>query len=353
MTTQEPITYKRRTVHYKRAVIGGSKQYLQSILEEALGEGGAYELASSRKEQIDPNDPSAGFHLINKSQHYESIFFGQFLLFEPGKTQATITMEDNAQAYKIDPITTASLKKRKGDKGTEKEFVESILYFGVYKNHVLIVQSAALRTKEFEQHVNNLFANNTLSTTGVISIIFKDKPANSIVKKLEESPVKSVVLGRSPIESEQLQLNPKRDKEAAKREIQRLESKTVQFKPAGIGTKILDTVLGDGWASKLDLDDSLDEANLNVKLEISYNRTTTGSGQFVLDTIASSLRDLDNDSVRVELKNGGIITGKELKLSDSLNVQVHEGLLSEDDLYLKMFKWLSANILNGEIDNRG
>ncbi|MDX7065772.1 hypothetical protein SJ089_22600 [Enterobacter hormaechei] len=46
MTTQEPITYKRRTVHYKRAVIGGSKQYLQSILEEALGEGGAYELAS-------------------------------------------------------------------------------------------------------------------------------------------------------------------------------------------------------------------------------------------------------------------------------------------------------------------
>ena len=78
MTTQEPTTYKRRTVHYKRAVIGGSKQYLQSILEEALGEGGAYELASSRKEQIDPNDPSAGFHLINKSQHYESIFFGQF-----------------------------------------------------------------------------------------------------------------------------------------------------------------------------------------------------------------------------------------------------------------------------------
>ena len=146
-----------------------------------MSEGGVYELASSRKEQIDPNDPSAGFHLINKSQHYESIFRA-VLLFEPGKTQATITMEDNAQAYKIDPITTASLKKRKGDKGTEKEFVESILYFGIYKNHVLIVQSAALRTKEFEQHVNNLFANNTLSTTGVTSIIFKDKPANSIVK---------------------------------------------------------------------------------------------------------------------------------------------------------------------------
>ena len=62
---------------------------------------------------------------------------------------------------------------------------------------------------------------------------------------------------------------------------------------------------------------------------------------------------MDGDSVKVELKNGGVITGKELKLSDSFNVQVFDGLLSEDDLYLKMFKWLSANILNGEIDNRG
>ena len=71
MTTQEPITYKRRTVHYKRAVIGGSKQYLQSILEEALGEGGVYELASSRKEQIDPNDPSAKQH-YGDGQHHQT-----------------------------------------------------------------------------------------------------------------------------------------------------------------------------------------------------------------------------------------------------------------------------------------
>nr|DAL17466.1 MAG TPA_asm: hypothetical protein [Caudoviricetes sp.] len=353
MESQEPISYKKRTVHYKRAVLGGTKQHLQEILEQALGEGGAFSLASSRKEQVDPNDPSAGFHFINKSQHYESIFFGQFLLFEPGKTQATITLEDNAQSYEIAPITTASLKKRKGDKGSEKEFVESILYFGVYKNHVLIVQSAALRVKEFELHINNLFANNNSSTTGITSVIFNDKPANSIVKKLEESPVKSVVLGRSPIESEQIELNPNKNKVALRDEIKRLESKTVQFKPAGIGTKILNSVLGDGWASKLDLEDSLDEANLQVKLEISYNRKTTGSGQSVLDSIATSLRDLDNDNVRVELKNGGVITGKQLKLSDSLNVQVFEGMLSEEDLYLKMYKWLSSNILSGEIDNKG
>ncbi|WP_370421940.1 hypothetical protein AB9Q29_016570 [Pantoea vagans] len=353
MTTREPTVYKRRTVHYKRAVIGGSKETLQQILENALGAGGEFELAANRKEQVDPKDPTAGFHLINKSQHYESIFFGQFLLFEPGKTQALLTMNENAHSYQIDPITTASIKKRKGDKSGDKEFVESILYFGVYKNHVLIVQSAALRSKEFEQHLNNLLANNVDSTTGVKSIIFQEKPANSVVKKIESSPVKNVVLGKSPIESEEIQLNPVKDKTSLKSEQKRLESKTVQFKPSGIGSKILNSVLGDGWASKLDLEDSLDEANLQVKLEISYNRTTTGSGQFVLDSIATSLRDLDSDNVRVELKNGGVITGKELKLSESLNVQVYEGMISEDDLYLKMYKWLSGNILNGEVDNRG
>lgn len=353
MTTQQPMVYKRRTVHYKRAVIGGSKQTLQQVLEKALGAGGEFEFAVARKEQVDPKDPTAGFHFINKSQHYENIFFGQFLLFEPGKTQAMLTMNDDAQSYQIDPITTASIKKKKGDKGGDKEFVESILYFGAYKNHVLIVQSAALRSKEFEQHLNNLFSNNTASITGIKSIIFQEKPANSVVKKLEASPVKNVVLGRSPIESEVMHLNPKKDKKSLEIEQSRLESKTVQFKPSGIGSKILNSVLGDGWASKLDLDDSLDEANLQVKLEISYNRTTTGSGQFVLDSIATSLRDLDSDNVRVELKNGGVITGKDLKLSESLNVQVFDGMLSEDDLYLKMYKWLSNNILNGEIENKG
>lgn len=354
MVEQEPVTtYRRRTVHYKRAVIGGCKRHLQGILEEVLGKGGVFELAASRKEQIDIKNPTAGFHFINKSQHYESILFGQFLLFEPGKTQATITMDDDASSYEINPITTASLKKKKGDKDLDKEFVESILYFGVYKNHVLIVQSAALRVKEFESHLNHLLANNSGTTTGITSIILQDKPANTIVKKLKESPVKSVVLGGRRIIKKTMKLNPKKSPEKVEKEFKRLESKTVQFKPAGIGTKILNTVLGEGWASELNLDDSLDEANLNVKLEISYNRTTTGSGQFVLDSIATSLRDLDNDSVRVELKNGGVITGKELKLSDALSVQFYDGFLSEDDLYLKMFSWLNNNILSGEIDNRG
>lgn len=124
MTTQESSTaYKRRTVHYKRAIIGGSKQTLQKILEDAIGKGGEFELAVNRKEQIDPKDPTGGFHLINKSQHFESILFGQFLLFEPGKTQAMLTMDEQAQSYKIDPITTASIKRKE----VIKEEIRSLL----------------------------------------------------------------------------------------------------------------------------------------------------------------------------------------------------------------------------------
>lgn len=157
--------------------------------------------------------------------------------------------------------------------------------------------------------MNNLLANNSGSTTGVKSIIFQEKPASSVVRQLESSPVKNVVLGRSPIESEEIEVSTKKDINSIKSEQKRLESKTVQFKPSGIGTKILNSVLGDGWATKLDLEDSLDDANLQVKLEISYNRKTTGSGQFVLDSIATSLRDLDDDNVKIELKMVELLLG--------------------------------------------
>lgn len=339
---------RKRTVHYKRAVIGGSDLTLQDILQSALGTGGYYSLASSRREQVAPEDPLSGFRLINKNTNYESVFFGQFLFFESGKVQSLITMDEDASSYDINPLTTDLLK---GGDEIKKEFVESILYFGVYKNHVVIVQSHALRIKDFEKHLNHLFTNVPELANGVSSIIFNDKPAESVVRKLEKAPVKSIVLGRSPISSEAIAVAPPKDQQAVMNEVSRLDAKTVTIKPCGLGTKILDSVLGPSWSERLDLKDALDDANLQVKLEITYSRTTTKTGQAVIDSIATSLRDLDDDNIRIDLKGGGSISGSELRLSAPLHIQFHNGLLYEDDLYFKMYSWLSGHIVSGEIDN--
>ncbi|MFH4134694.1 hypothetical protein WAI79_19990, partial [Acinetobacter baumannii] len=44
----------------------------------------------------------------------------------------------------------------------------------------------------------------------------------------------------------------------------------------------------------LKLEDGLDDANLKLKLTLTYNRKTSKSGQKVIDTVASSMRHNDD-----------------------------------------------------------
>lgn len=65
------------------------------------------------------------------------------------------------------------------------------------------------------------------------------------------------------------------------------------------------SIFGDNWANDINIKDSLDEANLQVSLEITYFRKTNDSGQAVIDSIATSLRHLDEDDISIKLQGGG------------------------------------------------
>ncbi|HGX9488834.1 TPA: hypothetical protein QHU29_004727, partial [Escherichia coli] len=106
---------------------------------------------------------------------------------------------------------------------------------------------------------------------------------------------------------------------------------------------------GDNWANDINIKDSLDEANLQVSLEITYFRKTNDSGQAVIDSIATSLRHLDEDDISIKLQGGGEITGKEIKLSGKISVEHNNGIIDENDLFLKMHKWLFSKLDAGEL----
>ena len=79
--------------------------------------------------------------------------------------------------------------------------------------------------------------------------------------------------------------------------------------------------VGEKWFDDLKLEDSLDESNLQVNLEITYFRKTNKDGQLLMDTLATSLRNMDEDDIEITLKGGGTIKGGDLKLSGSISVQ--------------------------------
>ncbi|MGK7630910.1 hypothetical protein ACSRCY_23670, partial [Salmonella enterica] len=70
-----------------------------------------------------------------------------------------MTIADDVNYYDINAITSKQIKLAEDDEISEadkqkitREFVDSILYFGIRDNHVMIVQSSALRTKDIESH---------------------------------------------------------------------------------------------------------------------------------------------------------------------------------------------------------
>ncbi|MFH4181062.1 hypothetical protein WDA55_23695, partial [Acinetobacter baumannii] len=69
----------------------------------------------------------------------------------------------------------------------------------------------------------------------------------------------------------------------------------------------------------LKLEDGLDDANLKLKLTLTYNRKTSKSGQKVIDTVASSMRHND-DYVRT-LEDGTKVTADNLKMSGKKSVK--------------------------------
>lgn len=332
-----------KIVHYKRAVIPNVASSLQNILLGIIGDGGSAENVLLRQEKISPSDDNSGIRFLNKSNTYKTILFGQLVLFEKDKSQSLLEINDNVRFYDINSITSNDIIID-GDNARDKkrEFVDSILYFGVLNNHVIIVQSTSLRFKEFESHLNWLI--DRFTELQNFTLLLEDKPSEAIMQKMKGSPAKSIRIGSLPITSE-----VKKDN-ASFAQKPTGSVKTIKYRPTGKGGSLLKAFLGDNWADDIDLKDSLDDANLQVSLEITYFRKTNDGGQAIIDSIATSLRHIDVDDYSIKLQGGGEITGKEIKLSGNINVEYNNGIIDENDLFLKMHKWLLSKLEAGELN---
>lgn len=353
---------RSKVIQYKRAVIPNCTATLQQIIDSIISENGTAHKVSTRREQINPSDSNSGFRMVNRSSTFKTVLFGQLILFEQGKSQTLMTIADDVNYYDINAITSKQIKLAEDDAISEhdkekitREFVDSILYFGIRDNHVMIVQSSSLRTKDIENHLNWLIHSFGNIFNGDDFLVLQDKPTEDTIRKMHESPVKKINLGSVPIKNADsndvvtlknisdpldLPVNTREPLEKVKK---------IKFMPTGKGGDIMKAAFGEGWFNNLQLEDSLDESNLQVNLEITYFRKTNKDGQRVLDTLATSLRNLDDEDISINLQGGGVIKGSDLKLSGKINVQYNNGLIDENDLYLQMHKWLASKVQTGEV----
>lgn len=340
-----------KTIHYKRASLTGGVN-LQQLLQEILSPDGPVSKASRRRETVNSDDGS--FRVINHNRLHNGIMFCQMIYFEPGRSQAFITMDEDAEAYVLDALTNDKLNQLDPAEGREqekhrREFVDSLLYFGVFDNHVVVMQSSALRSRELEAHLGWLIG--TYGADPMMTVILSDQPSQETYEKIVKAPVKRISIG-TPVETQQEQDGAeKADNSTPVPDETHLDARRVKFYPSGLAADVISAAMGADWFDRLDLNEDLDDANLQVSLEISYFRQTTKAGQKVIDNLATSLRHLEEADVRVDLKGGGILKGADLKMSGPISVsRLENGLMDEGVLYHKMHAWLVSKLRNGDAD---
>jgi len=251
-----------------------------------------------------------------------NMLFGVLASFERGTHQLTVAEDDDAESLTVEQVAPPKTEQDK-----RREFLEGTCYFGILKNHVVLVSSQSLNAKAAELHFNWLMehasvmgSDNRVALSDQVSKVTRERIQAAHVKEVQiGAPLFDVQQGdgASPAPGTQL--------------------KSVNY--TGLGLDILRQVVGEDFISKLRLADAVD-GNIEVSLSVRYKRTTSTKAQKVLDNIALAMRNIDEDEVKLTLDSGGTIKGKDLKLSNTLRVEGRDGIPNPDALFEKMREWL-------------
>ncbi|MFH4338270.1 hypothetical protein WAJ35_23090, partial [Acinetobacter baumannii] len=109
----------------------------------------------------------------------QSMFFGELIIVESGKAQAVLKIDnDSATEFPIKTYLTEDLPDDE-DESVEvvrKEFIDSVLYFGVIDNHVAIIQSRSLTARTLESYLGWLLGEAAKALPANSALILKDAP---------------------------------------------------------------------------------------------------------------------------------------------------------------------------------
>lgn len=263
------------------------------------------------------------------------MLFGQFLSFKPGMRQPLITLENGTTAFNLESIAAEQT-----DDGKKREFLESIGYFGVVDNHVLLVQTKALTSREFETYLQWLLMSATSVIPAGTMLVLDDPSASAAKKKAARSNIRGVTIGTQLTAVAAPEI--RKGKAVAKYE---LTSGAFDALRGMLGADVFD---------KLSLAQSLEEDNieLQVTVRVKGKRVISDDGQKLLRAIGRATRHMDPRDYELELDRNGALKGSDLKLHRSVNVGISDslGLVDESALIEHMFNWLEELNSAGLID---
>lgn len=340
MTKQQNRTKK---IHYRQAsFFQASPLTLQELLGAALRikakVAERYRLLGVNSLETPSTVVEREFINTNVSRY--AMFFGSLIRYEAGSNKHILTVDDNAGTLSLDQIVPPTTKD-----GKRQEFLDSILHFAVFGNHLVVLQSASLKTRELEKHLNWLFRE---------AGVFDNQQRLSLDQQLTEdaktkilnAPTKRLKVG-APLDAPEVQQGSEVISNLPTN-VQAPETKKISLHRTGPGWDVLKALGFNEGSIKEQLERDLDaSSNLEIRVEISYKRAPKGETQSLMNGLTKALRHTELEDYEVEFKGAGSLKGDKLILSADISLKYFNGLVDEEDFYLKVHSWIIDRIREG------
>lgn len=288
--------------------------------------------------------------LIASSSLINGCLCGYLTTFERGASQNVISDD-----FKADKLKLGSLPPPTPQRGqAPQQYIPGVVYFSILKNHVAFVSAQSIKSSYLEGHLNWLLKSRTSELGATVAFSLSDEAQKVTKEKIKKSHVKSIAFGQ-PLMHE-VELSTVGDNSHSQIIESGKKSKKAQsaFKPQGVMLDLIKNLFDNETEfEKLGLNEVFD-GNLEIWIEIRYpkrKRLHPQDAMKLMDTLGVALRDIEGDQVTLMLENGLKVTGKDLKITGSIEVELMtNNLPDEDKLYKEMIAWLQSQITNGIID---
>lgn len=326
---------KTKVFLYKKARLQSGKRSGFN-LESAFHEASVNILKQARSRRYKHGPDKDDVHVLSEVIHHGGFPFGLVIDYTIGQQKSLADIESEGATI---PLRT-SKAGRKGE-----EWVDTIGYIGVKRNHVILSQSMSLRSMQFETYLNWLLRK--AEQIGDEEMIFlEDHPPPKDPGILKSDNIRSLELS-APLVS---------DEEYSSASVTGLGGRDVTnvsdivVRPKSGGFESLRAMLGEILGKDISLDSMREATLIDIALTLKFSKTSRGRESGLMANIAHKLRHADNEiDYEIQLKKGGTITKDQMKVQNPFRIPIVEDQLSAAHIRRAMLDWLESLLKEGRV----
>ncbi len=313
---------KNRVLIYKRAdFLSDETRTLQAVLDEALK---ACKKTGQRVQVVSGEEDDVR-RVLNEHRKIGSAIGGVLYRYTPGHHQVVMAPNPDAAEWSVAQVLPPTLSDKQ-----KAEFVEGLLFFLVFENHVIVSQSAALRIGQLEDYLSDFLRDMAKVTNENEMVILKDIPSEKL-RKEGLSHVRAVrfdvPLARAVRERPAAGSRKKQETIRHVLNNQRLSFVEATLRAFGV----------DLPAAGLTTDDA---ESVEVLIELRVGGRRVEETNELLDQVGNLFANMPDRDYEIEFDDGAKLKGSDLMVKTSATVEAEGGVPKTNSVWKEMARYL-------------